>query len=84
MAVGAGVCGIFLWCGRRSCGMMEGLTGGAMTRVCGDAVGGAFGRQVIGWCEGITGENEINGGFCFWTVSGQRVVGLAMVLGSIV
>jgi hypothetical protein len=44
MAVGAGLHGLFLWCGHMSCGMMEELTGGTMTRVYGNAVGGAFGR----------------------------------------
>jgi hypothetical protein len=84
MTVGAGVHGLFLWCGRRSCGMMEGLTGGTMTRVCGNAVGGSFGRCVIGRCEGITGGSGMNGGFGFWTATGQCIVGLAKVLGSIV
>jgi hypothetical protein len=50
--------------------MMEGLTGGTMIRVCGNAVGGAFGSQVIGWCEGITGGSGISGGFGLRNVSG--------------
>jgi hypothetical protein len=84
VAVGAGVHDLFLLCGHRSCGMVEGLTGGTMTRVCGDAMGGAFGRRVIGRCKGITGGSGINGGFGSWNVRGRIIAGLAMVLGSMV
>jgi hypothetical protein len=82
VAVGVCVGTVLYLCGRRSCGVTEGATGGRNSRVCSDGVGGDRGRtQERGI--GITGGSRRSGRLGSRIVWERSEGGLRMVVGSV-
>jgi hypothetical protein len=71
-------------CGRRSCIVTVGVTGGRNIRVCGDVGGGAHGRIMWKLGVGIAGGSRRGGWLGIRIICGHSGGGLQMVMGKVV